>query len=112
VTLPVESSSVETVSRPLRWPGRGALGAGILTILALITGLVAAWLELFEFATYAAGAAIGLSAVAVVGGIVAAIGNWDRGAAIGAIVVGALANPLVLLYGLNAVAGLDAVASA
>jgi len=42
------------------------------------------------------------SAFAVLGGLVAAIGNWERGAAIGGIALGLLANPLVLTYGLDA----------
>jgi len=96
----------------VRWPGRAALAASILTVVAVIVGLLAAPLDQFGVATVAAWAAIALSALAVIGGVVATIGNWDRGSAIAAIIIGALANPLVLLYGLNAVAGLDAVASA
>jgi hypothetical protein len=112
LSAPVETVSAETVPRVVRWPGRAALAAGILTVVAVVVGLTAVTLDEFAVATIAAWTAIGLSAVAVVGGVVAAIGNWDRGAAIAAIIVGALANPLVLLYGLGAMAGLDAVASA
>lgn len=104
--------SAETLPRVVRWPGRGALAASILTVVGVVVGLTAVTLDEFGVATFAAWAAIALSGVAVIGGLVATVGNWDRGAAIAAIIVGALANPLVLLYGLNAVAGLDAVASA
>ena len=85
-----------------RWPGRTALALGILTPLAVVTGVIAAGGGAFELATIAAWASIGTSALAVLGGIAAAIGNWERGAAIGGIVLGVLANPLVLTYGLDA----------
>jgi len=104
VTLPVETAPAETLPRAVRWPGRAALAAGILTVVAVVVGLIAVPLDEFGVATFAAWAAIGLSALAVIGGVVATIGNWDRGSAIAAIIVGALANPLVLLHGLNAVA--------
>jgi hypothetical protein len=85
-----------------RWPGRTALALGILTPLAVTAGVVATGFDAFEVATVAAWTAIGASALAVLGGIVAAIGNWERGAAIGGIALGVLANPLVLTYGLDA----------
>ena len=106
------TTAVELAPRALRWPGRAALVAGILTVVGLVAGMLAVTLDQFGVATIAAWAAIGLSAVAVIGGIVAAIGNWDRGAAIAAIIVGALANPLVLLWGLNAVNPVVTFASA
>lgn len=88
--------------RPLRWPGRAALALGILTPVAVTTGVLAVSLDAFEVATIAAWTGIAASALAVLGGIVAAIGNWDRGAAIGGIALGLLTNPLVLTYGLDA----------
>lgn len=94
---------VETAPRTRpRWPGRTALALGILTPIGVATGVVATGFDAFEVATVAAWGAIGASALAVLGGIVAAIGNWDRGAAIGGIAFGLLANPLVLTYGLDA----------
>lgn len=91
----------ESLRRP-RWPGRAALALGILTPVLVVVGIVATGLDAFEFATIATWAAIGSSAAAVLGGIAAAIGNWDRGAAVGGIVLGVLGNPLVLTYGLGA----------
>ena len=58
----------------------------------------------FDLATVAAWAALGTSALAVLGGIAAAIGNWDRGAAVAGIVLGLFGNPLVLTFGLGAAA--------
>ena len=89
-------------SRLVRWPGRAALALGILTPIAVIAGVVAVTYDAFLFATIAAWMGIGASALAVLGGIAAAIGNWERGAAIGGIVLGLFANPLVLTYGLDA----------
>jgi len=86
-----------------RWPGRAALACGILTPLAVATGVAATQTGAFEFATGAAWTAIGASVLAVLGGLVAIIGNWDRGAGIAGLAVGILGNPLVLLHGLDAV---------
>jgi uncharacterized membrane protein YcjF (UPF0283 family) len=88
--------------RRARWPGRTALALGILTLLGVGAGETAVAFDAFEVATVAAWAAIGTSALAVLGGVVAAIGNWERGAAIGGVALGVLANPLVLTYGLDA----------
>lgn len=96
------SDAVEGARHRLRWPGRAALAAGILTVLGVGAGEIAVAGDAFEAATIAAWVSIVLSALAVVGGIVAAIGNWDRGAAIGGIALGLLGNPLVLTYGLGA----------
>jgi uncharacterized membrane protein YcjF (UPF0283 family) len=89
-------------SRRARWPGRAALALGILTPLAVSTGVVAVTFDAFLLATIAAWTGIGASALAVFGGLAAAIGNWDRGAAIGGIALGLFTNPLVLTYGLDA----------
>ena len=92
----------ERPARPVRWPGRLALALGILTPIAVATGVFAVSLDAFLLATIAAWAGIGASVLAVLGGIVAAIGNWERGAAIGGIALGLFTNPLVLTYGLDA----------
>ena len=86
----------------MRWPGRAALAFGILTPLAVVAGVVAVTFDAFVPATIAAWTGIGASILAVVGGTVAAIGNWERGAAIGGIALGLFTNPLVLTYGLDA----------
>jgi hypothetical protein len=96
------SDAVDDPRRPARWPGRAALAAGILTVLGVGAGEIAVAYGAFEAATIAAWASIVLSGIAVAGGIVAAIGNWERGAAIGGIALGLFGNPLVLTYGLGA----------
>ena len=96
---------VETAPRRRpRWPGRTALALGILTPLLVGTGVIATGVDAFDVATVAAWAALGTSALAVLGGIAAAIGNWERGAAVGGIVLGLFGNPLVLTFGLGAAA--------
>ena len=92
---------IEAKRRP-RWPGRTALALGILTVVGVGAGETAVAFDAFEVATVAASAAIVTSALAVLGGLAAAIGNCERGAAIGGIAFGLLANPLVLTYGLDA----------
>lgn len=103
---PLAEPLTATPRRPVRWPGRTALALGILTPLAAAIGVGAVSADLFDLATIAAWTAIGASILAVLGGVIAAIGNWDRGAAVGAIALGVLGNPLVLLYGLDAVGSL------
>lgn len=103
MTLEADAAvAYEQPARPVRWPGRVALALGILTPIAVVTGVVAVSYDAFAVATIAAWVGIGASALAVLGGLVAAIGNWERGAAIGGIALGLLANPLVLTYGLDA----------
>lgn len=92
-------------ARP-RWPGRAALACGILTLLGVGAGVAAAQIGAFELANGAAWAAIAASGLAVLTGAAAILGNWDRGAGIGGVAIGVLANPLVLLHGLDAVASL------
>lgn len=103
MTEAVDASPEPSLRTHPRWPGRAALAFGILTPLAVATGVAASQARAFDVAHVAAWTAIGASIVAVVGGVVAIIGNWDRGAGIAALAVGILANPLVLLHGLDAV---------
>ncbi|WP_309710625.1 hypothetical protein [Pseudolysinimonas sp.] len=106
MTLDADAALTEPAAaepkRPVRWPGRTALALGILTPLAVIAGVAAVSFDAFPLATIAAWTGIGASVLAVLGGVAAAIGNWDRGAAIGGIALGLLTNPLVLTYGLDA----------
>ena len=97
-------TTLETPSRRRpRWPGRVALTAGILTPLGVAVGVAAVQTGAFAVATAASWAAIGTSILAVVAGVVAIAGDWDRGAGIAALALGILGNPLVLLHGLDAV---------
>ncbi len=97
--------TLETVpTSRARWPGRAALASGVVTLLLVGAGVVATGYDAFESATVAASAALVTSALAVLGGIVAAIGNWERGAAIGGIALGLFGNPLMLTFGLGAAA--------
>lgn len=96
------AAPAEQPASAVRWPGRLALALGMLTPVAVGAGVAAASFDAFLVATIAAWTGIGASALAVLGGITAAIGNWDRGAAIGGIALGLFANPLVLTYGLDA----------
>ena len=81
-----------------RWPGGLAGGIAILMVLTWAIGLVALTSGLFELGIGLSVSAVLLSGLAVVGGIVAVIGNWGRGWGIAAIAVGVLLNPVVLTY--------------
>lgn len=103
MTLDVDPAAAdERPAARVRWPGRTALALGILTPVAVVAGVVAVSADAFLFATIAAWTGIGASVLAVLGGIAAAIGNWDRGAAIAGLALGVFTNPLVLTYGLDA----------
>lgn len=103
MTEAVDTTVALASRRRPRWPGRVALAAGILTPLGVAVGVAAVQARAFDVATAASWAAIGTSILAVVAGVVAIAGNWDRGAGIAALALGILGNPLVLLHGLDAV---------
>lgn len=86
-----------------RWPGAFSGGVAILMVLTWAIGLVSLTNGLFELGVGLSISAVLLSGIAVVGGIVAVIGNWGRGWAIAAIAVGVLLNPVVLTYILGSV---------
>ena len=88
-----------------RSPGRIALSAGILTPLVVSAGILAATDGAFLVGTVLAFVAIGTSGIAVLLGLVAAVGGWARGAGIAAIVLGVVANPILLLRGLGILGG-------
>ncbi len=107
-TAPPAAAPQEPPRRPRRrprWPGRIALVAGILTPLVVSAGILAATDDAFLVGTVLAYAAIGTSGIAVLVGLVAAVGGWGRGAGITGIVLGLVANPLVLLHGLGLLGG-------
>jgi len=86
-----------------RWPGAFAGGVAILMVLTWAVGLVSLTNGLFELGVGLSISAVLLSGIAVIGGIVAVIGNWGRGWGIAAIGVGVLLNPVVLTYILGSV---------
>jgi hypothetical protein len=83
-----------------------ALVLGLLTVVGLIIGVVLAAGHADEAATWMAYAAAAVSVLAVVLGIVAAIGGMGRGPAVAGVVLGVVANPLVLTPGLELIGGL------
>ena len=96
---------VRRVRGPRRWPGivSGVLALAMLASTAL--GIQLASRNEFTLSTYAAYAAIAFSVAALVFGLIAIAKRWGRGAGIAGAVVAVLGNPLVLLYGLNALGG-------
>jgi len=92
-------------TRP-RWPGVVSFVFALLTIAGLIAGIVLATSDLYLAATYTAWAAIGASALAVLCGLVALIGRFGSGWAAAGLIVGVVANPLVLTMALDLIGGL------
>lgn len=88
------------------WLGRVAVAVALLTPVLVGAGIALATGNRFAEATAVAYAAIGSSGVAILAGIVATAARWGRGPGIAAIVIGVLANPLVLIYGLGGVSRL------
>lgn len=101
-------SAVEAPRARLRWPGLVSAVLGLLTVGGLIAGLVLATSDLFEPATWVAWATIGVSAGAVLLGSIALIAGLGRGWAAAGLVLGIVANPLVLVHGLGLIGRLGA----
>jgi hypothetical protein len=78
-----------------------AFALGLATTGALITGIVLATGDRFRDATWAAWAAVGISALAVLFGVVALILGRDRAWAVAGILLGVVANPLLLTPSLD-----------
>jgi uncharacterized membrane protein YcjF (UPF0283 family) len=95
--------SDEHAKKRPRWPGAFAGGVAILMVLTWAIGLVSLTNGLFELGVGLSISAVLLSGIAVVGGVVAIIGNWGRGWGIAAAGVGVLLNPVVLTYILGSV---------
>ena len=69
----------------------------------LIAGLVLAIGDQFESATIAAVAAVGTSVLAILLGVVAIAARRGRGWGVAGLVLGVVADPLVLTYGLGSI---------
>ena len=91
------------VSRPL--VGQIALTVAVLTVVAHVVAVATASAGAWATGTAFGYVAIGLSVLAVVGGIAALILNRGRAVGIVAIVIAVLANPWLLLIVLRALAG-------
>ncbi len=89
-----------------RWPGVVSFVFAGGTFAGLVTGIVLATSDLFLAATYTAWAAIGASVLAVLAALVALIGRWGQGWAAAGLIVGVMANPLVLTMALDLIGGL------
>jgi hypothetical protein len=87
--------------RPTPW-GRTALVLAVLMVVVLTSALAVNAPGRYLESTILALIADGLSVLALVAGVVGIIAKRDRGAAIAAVLIAVLGNPLVLLYGLGA----------
>lgn len=107
-----EGEPAEEESAPPERTGTALLGIlalafAVLTAGALAVGVVMATAGDYRLATVVAYGAIGLSVLAVIGGVLAAILGWGRRWGVVAIIVGVVANPLVMLAALRFVGGLQ-----
>jgi hypothetical protein len=75
----------------------------LLTVVGLIAGLVLVIGDQFESATIAAVAAVGSSVLAILLGVVAIVARRGRGWGVAGLVLGVVADPLVLTYGLGSI---------
>jgi uncharacterized membrane protein len=105
LTVISTGSTTELRVRPV-WPGMVAFALGLATAGALVTGIVLATGDRFRDATWAAWAAVGISVLAVLFGLVALILGRDRAWAVAGVVLAILANPLVLTPSLDAIGSL------
>lgn len=98
--------SAERRSRSIRWPGVLSGTLAFLMVAAWVVALAVATAGPVEVGIMLSFVSMVLSVLAVVFGVIAVIGEWARGWGVTGIVVGALLNPLVLLYGLNGMGSL------
>jgi len=87
--------------------GITALVIAALTVAALVAGIVIASAGDWALATILAYSAIGLSVLAVVGGVAAAVRGLGRRWAVLAVLLAVAANPLVQLVVLHFFAGAE-----
>lgn len=97
----VDDPAPRTRQRRPRWPGPFAGGVAILMVFSWAAGLALLSSGLFELGMGLTASAILLSAIAVVTGLIAAIGNMGRGWGIAGAVVGVLLNPVLVLLVLS-----------
>jgi hypothetical protein len=88
------------------WPGILSFIFGMLTAAGLVTGLVLVTADQYLAATWTAWIASGVGALAVLVGLVAAVGRFGRAWAVTGLVLGLVANPPVLTRALDAIGGL------
>jgi len=100
-----EAPTPERVKTPAL--GIVAFVLGLLTLAALVTGIVIASAGDWRVGRLAAYAAVALSVLAVASGVVAVILGRGRRAGVIAVIVGILANPLVLLVILRFLGGIE-----
>jgi hypothetical protein len=97
-----------TTGVPRALVGMIALGLAVVMAVLHVVGIVVASGNDYGTATAIAWVAIVISGVAVLGGVAAIILRRGRGWGIAAIVLGVLANPVILLYLLRLVSTLQA----
>ena len=97
----VDDAPARAPRGPRRWPGRLALVLALGMVVAVGVALAIDRPGNYGVATIVATVAIGLSGVALLLGILSTFTGYGRSAAIAAIVIAVLGNPLVLLYGLG-----------
>jgi peptidoglycan/LPS O-acetylase OafA/YrhL len=96
---------VRRVRRPPRWPGILACVLAVLMLAATGAGIQVAATGDYTTSTALAYTAIGLSALAILFGLIAIVRRWARPAGIVGTIVAVLGNPLVLLYVLGTLSG-------
>jgi hypothetical protein len=95
----------EVVLRPA-WPGIVSFALAVVTVVGVIVGITLATSDLYVAATFTAWVAIVASGLAVVLGLIALIRRFSRGFAVAGIILGVIANPLVLTAALDLIGGL------
>jgi hypothetical protein len=109
LTVTLEAATIPETpvsSHPVRWPSRLALTFGLLTPVVVAVGMAAVTFDAYLVATVAAWVAVATSALAILAGVLGIVRGSDRTTAIVGMVLGVLGNPLVLLYGVDAIRGL------
>ncbi len=96
----------ERPRRRPRWPGILSLVLALITAAGVAAGIILATSDQFGLATNVAWGTAGASVLAVVLGLIGLIGRFGRGWAIAGIVLGIVANPLLLTKALDLIGGL------